>query len=622
MMKTMNQSPRCARAASPVLRYCTVFLLGAGLAVAQSRITRPPVQTKQASGNHSHVATLRSTDSPEGSRVALSSDQSLNDYEAYRRGDRFYIKIPAAEVPRAEALRGRGFADVKVQRSGDSTIISFRLPPGASARVEQRANRLEVVFTVAGAGSAVAANAGRETARSSTRAESNRNSNVNKRIAAPLAANQSAPLSRDTNANKRTAASQAANKSADLSRNPNAAKLTAPATANKNSADRSASVTTPNNRDSNLASKSGSTAALPSNSGTKPSATPLPTPVASLTATSTPNSAQKFSATPSPTAQPTPLVAANQPHQDRWGRMKEQINYWILLAQLNPIPVVTGAIVLLLLIALLLFQRRRARSTRRVGSRVTSSTKSTTKPDTASSLKPSAEPKPAAEIIPAAVEMAAVANLAPRPEAEVQKPIVDPKLDEDPRRQRIAQVNEEARKLINGSAYDESVIGSPNPETRQLVGAELLAAIVGRNATRREHARAAFMKHGYFDDATRDLRIAESANERAAAARRLSFVHNSEATPHLVGALDDPSPDVRRAAVEALMDLRDPSAIGPLNSLMQTENDRKVPRTLIKHAIEACATAPAGESAPSRIPEAIPDPASHPIETEREVIEI
>jgi HEAT repeat protein len=134
------------------------------------------------------------------------------------------------------------------------------------------------------------------------------------------------------------------------------------------------------------------------------------------------------------------------------------------------------------------------------------------------------------------------------------------------------------------------------------------------------------MKHGYFDDATRDLRIADSENERAAAARRLSFVHDREATPHLIGALDDPSPDVRRTAVEALMDLRDPAAIGALNSLMQTENDRKVPRTLIKHAIEACATAAPEEvpsvATPSYPPEASPEPSSHPIETEREVIEL
>src|SRR5207253_7140391 len=135
-----------------------------------------------------------------------------------------------------------------------------------------------------------------------------------------------------------------------------------------------------------------------------------------------------------------------------------------------------------------------------------------------------------------------------------------------------------------------SVIASDDPDTRQLVGAELLSALVGRNADRRERARATFMQHGYFDDATRDLRVAESPNERAAAARRLSFVRNREATPHLVGALGDSSSDVRRAAVEALMDLRDPSAIGPLNAIMQAETDRKVPRTLIKHAIEACAT--------------------------------
>ena len=156
--------------------------------------------------------------------------------------------------------------------------------------------------------------------------------------------------------------------------------------------------------------------------------------------------------------------------------------------------------------------------------------------------------------------------------------------------QRVNQVAAEARKLFEGAEYDEALIGSEDRDTRRLVGAELLSALVGRNAERRERAREAFMKHGYFDDATRDLRVAESDNERAAAARRLSFVRDREATPHLIGALSDPAPDVRRASIEALMDLRDPSAIGPLNSLLQTENDRKVPRTLIKHAIEACAT--------------------------------
>jgi hypothetical protein len=194
------------------------------------------------------------------------------------------------------------------------------------------------------------------------------------------------------------------------------------------------------------------------------------------------------------------------------------------------------------------------------------------------------------------------------------------------RHERADGVSDELKKLMAGGDYDESVLASDDRETRQLVGAELLSALVGRNLQRRERARAAFMKHGYFDDATRDLRVAESPNERAAAARRLSFAHDREATAHLIAALDDSSPDVRRAAVEALMDLRDPAAISPLNSLMQNENDRRVPRTLIKHAIESCATSSADEplpiSAVSSLPSVMSPPVSSAVEIEREVIEI
>jgi hypothetical protein len=195
-----------------------------------------------------------------------------------------------------------------------------------------------------------------------------------------------------------------------------------------------------------------------------------------------------------------------------------------------------------------------------------------------------------------------------------------------PRQERAEGVSDELKKLMAGGNYNENVLSSDDRETRQLVGAELLSALVGRNLQRRERARAAFMKHGYFDDATRDLRVAESPNERAAAARRLSFVHDREATPHLIAALDDGSPDVRRAAVEALMDLRDPAAIASLNSLMQNENDRRVPRSLIKHAIESCATSSSEEpvavphvsSSPSAMPPQVPSA----VEIEREVIEI
>jgi HEAT repeats len=589
MMKTTIQSPRCARVSSSILRYSTVFLLGAALVAAQSRITKPPAQTNSNSSvKHPHVATLHSSDSSEGSRVALSSNQSLNDYEAYRRGDRFYVKIPAADVSRAETIRGRGFADVKAQRSGDSTVVSFRLQPGATARVEQRSNRLDVVFTVAGGSSSIASNPTREVPRINKSADSNRNSNANR---------------------------------ANVS----------PSTANKNSANRSTAENS-RNGNANIASKTRPAPALASNSASKPIATPLPSPQPSPSAKTpaqTPTPKMPVSALASPTTQPTPGSPINQSHQDRWSRMKERINYWILLAQLNPLPVAIGVGVILFLLGLFLFQRRRARSPKRVRSSLAKSTRSTTTKNAAASVQPAPEPKPASEVAPAIAEAAAViaaASPSAAASAEVAAADAEQLRTEDSRRGRIAQVTEEARKLTSGAAYDESIIGSDDRETRQLVGAELLSAIVGRSEPRREHARAAFMKHGYFDDATRDLRIADSANERAAAARRLSFVNDREATPHLVAALDDPSPDVRRTAVEALMDLRDPSAIGPLNSLMQTENDRKVPRTVIRQAIEACATVTPDEvtavATPSGAPAVSADSSSQSIQTEREVIEL
>ena len=84
----------------------------------------------------------------EGSRVTVLSDSALNDYEAYRRGARFYVKIPAADfgadVPN---LSGAGFEDVRVQKAAGGSIISFRLQPGTAARVAQRSNRLDVVFS-------------------------------------------------------------------------------------------------------------------------------------------------------------------------------------------------------------------------------------------------------------------------------------------------------------------------------------------------------------------------------------------------------------------------------------------------------------------------------------------
>lgn len=103
------------------------------------------------------VTGLQLGDAFEGSRVTIISDTALGDYEAYRRGDRFYVKIPLADfasaVPR---FRANGFDDVQVQRAGDGLIVSFKLQPGASARVDQRGNRLDVVFSAPNRSSMVA----------------------------------------------------------------------------------------------------------------------------------------------------------------------------------------------------------------------------------------------------------------------------------------------------------------------------------------------------------------------------------------------------------------------------------------------------------------------------------
>jgi hypothetical protein len=347
----------------------------------------------------------------------------------------------------------------------------------------------------------------------------------------------------------------------------------------------------------------------------------MPAPTASPKVTP----AQKAAVKTTPSVQPTSTATSSETTPTSWqSRLKERARYWILLAQLNPIPVVVGAVVLLLLILLFMFQRRRLKGTSRIRSRRGESIKARVMADAASAQSSPAKVEP----IPEVVHTVPVATAVPtsiEPVAEVEPAVAAAIAPDNARQARIATVAQQVKNVLAGEKYDEGMIGSDDRETRQLVGAELLSALVGRNLQRRDRARAAFMNHGYFDDATRDLRIADAPVERAAAARRLSFVHDREATPHLIAALGDSAPEVRRTAVEALMDLRDPAAIGPLNSLMQTETDRKVPRTLIKHAIEACATAtPADVSPASGLSGATPAPAfsAPPIEPEREVIEI
>ncbi|HEX3144870.1 MAG TPA: hypothetical protein VHQ64_12935, partial [Pyrinomonadaceae bacterium] len=399
------------------------------------------------SGKRNHIATIHSADSSEGSRVSISSDQSLADYEAYRRGDRFYVKIPAADVPRAEAVRGRGFADVSAQRSGSSTTLAFRLQPGSTAHVQQNGNRLDVVIAVAGNNTPGSFSRPRNFQWSNTSGVRSANSNSNNRILP----------SRDTfdsNANKR--GNQNANKNSSARDNANSS-------ANSNSKSKSG-----NTNSANGSSKGANANSAGSNSGNSNSsvgsANAAASPLASPSTTASPRPANaaglQGAASPANSASPSPAAAPAAAHADFWTRAKERGRYWLLLAQLNPIPVAIGAAILVLIIALLLMQRRRAKATRRVKT----VTKSTSK----------AAAVPATSVAEAVPVVAAVTAADPDKGEEVTEttrlahvpPIVT--AGENGRKERVSRAAEEANKVFAGQPYDESILGSNDRETRRM----------------------------------------------------------------------------------------------------------------------------------------------------------
>ncbi|HYG82872.1 MAG TPA: hypothetical protein VD861_20920, partial [Pyrinomonadaceae bacterium] len=148
----------------PALAVLVLVLLScAGDASAQRR-RRPATTQPQTSANANtqaaqqkpqkkNITPLRTGETAEGSRITITSDAPLNDYSAYRSGDRYYVVIPDANAPRAASgLRGRGFEDVQVSRRGNDAVLSFKLQPGTNARVQQRFNQLNVELTTPGGG--------------------------------------------------------------------------------------------------------------------------------------------------------------------------------------------------------------------------------------------------------------------------------------------------------------------------------------------------------------------------------------------------------------------------------------------------------------------------------------
>lgn len=96
-----------------------------------------------------NLSSLRSEETTEGSRVTLTSDAPLNDYEAYQNGNRYFVVIPQSNPPSVSRdLNGRAYTYVEVNRRGNDTVLIFHLRIGYRGRIEQSFNRLAVVFTL------------------------------------------------------------------------------------------------------------------------------------------------------------------------------------------------------------------------------------------------------------------------------------------------------------------------------------------------------------------------------------------------------------------------------------------------------------------------------------------
>jgi hypothetical protein len=124
--------------------------------------------------------------------------------------------------------------------------------------------------------------------------------------------------------------------------------------------------------------------------------------------------------------------------------------------------------------------------------------------------------------------------------------------------------------FLSGRSTEAKAVNTADSEVREVVGAELLAAMSATAAgtvededtqplhaatassKEQERARQLFLEHGYFEEAIESLRGASSNEERAAAARALGLVENQRATPHLIAAMFDEDIQVRSAAEEAL----------------------------------------------------------------------
>ncbi|MBA2732110.1 MAG: HEAT repeat domain-containing protein, partial [Acidobacteria bacterium] len=529
-------------------------------------------QTAQAKPQKKNITPIRSGDTSDGSRITITSDAPLNDYSAYRSGDRYYVVIPEANAPRAQSgLRGRGFEDVQVQKRGNDAVLSFKLQPGTNARVSQRFNRLDVELTAPGGKTASVPTATPKPATPPTVTPT------------PQIATRPTPQTATGRQNPSTTGNAGET-------------ITPPSAPGANNPVLNQFPTGGN--PPVVSAPTPDTSASP---GINPDASPVASPPAEQIAQAQePLASQPATTSDTASASGTTLGAALRQN-------------WLVI--------LIAALVLLSLVMIVAARSRAQQSAAATPARRTSlkekrearkASAALAEADTSSEVAtpvyktatlPKARPTKTVAAIAAVAAAEAVADDAVVDKAKAASAVEDaatkevevaPAVD-------VERVETEVGNVLSGESYDASIIGTSDAGTRQLVATGLLSALAARNVSNRERAREAFIKHDYLDEATRILRTADAPAERAAAARSLGYVQDKSTTPHLIAALEDDVPEVRRAAVESLAELRDPTAVQPLKSLLKNERDRKVSRSLIKRAIEASRTAAKKEEGPQTV---------------------
>jgi hypothetical protein len=100
------------------------------------------------------------------------------------------------------------------------------------------------------------------------------------------------------------------------------------------------------------------------------------------------------------------------------------------------------------------------------------------------------------------------------------------------------------------------------PETQALNLDQTTTPQRSEDLSEQNQTRQLLLDRDYFDETVQSLRAGSSAAERAAAAYALGMVGSQRGTAHLIAAMFDEAPEVRRAAEEALRQIGDPTVAG------------------------------------------------------------